>query len=136
MENNSNYFFEAEQISNYLLSVSIRESEKNKYADAMQKLNIQFSEYEQILWTSMLKSKWRMACIDSGLALKDPNNLVRRKVFTMLAILEASPHYTSYFLSRNFSIFYIFKLGLVGVRAVSRAIVGIFMVKKIKQQCS
>ncbi|MEI7669778.1 MAG: hypothetical protein WCJ33_06830, partial [Pseudomonadota bacterium] len=87
MESKNNHILEAEQITNYLLSVPVQESEKNKYADAMEKLNIQFSEYEDALWESMMKSKWRMASIDAGLALKEPNNNARRKLFAMLAIL-------------------------------------------------
>ncbi|MGZ4048082.1 MAG: hypothetical protein ACXVPU_12025 [Bacteroidia bacterium] len=136
MRNNSDYIFEAEQITNYLLSVPVQENEKNNYADAMQKLNIQFSEYENALWESMLKSKWRMASIDAGLALKEPNNNVRRKLFIMLAILEASPNYTSYFLSEKYSFFYMFKLISVGIRAVWRAMIGILIVKNIKRKCN
>jgi hypothetical protein len=128
MENKSNFIFEAKQISNYLLPVPVRDSEKETYADAMQKLDIKFSKYEQALWKNMLKSKWRMACIDAGLAL--------RKLFTMLAILEASPNYTSYFLSQNFSFFYVFKLFFVGLRAILRAIIGLIIVNSIQRKCS
>ena len=136
MKNNSNHILEAEQITDYLLSVPVQEHEKNTYADAMQKLNIQFSDYENALWKSMMKSKWRMASIDAGLALKEPNNNVRRKLFTMLAILEASPNYTSYFLSKKYSFFYIFKIGAIGIRAVRRALIGIFIVKNIRRKCN
>jgi hypothetical protein len=136
MESRSAFIFEAEQISNYLLPVSARDSEKETYADAIQKLDIKFSKYEQALWDNMLKSKWRMACIDAGLALKQPNNNVRRKLFTMLAILEASPNYTTYFLSQNFSFFYVFKLILVGMRAIVRVLIGLMIVNSIQRKCS
>lgn len=136
MENKSVHIYEAERIGHYLLGIAVNDSEKNTYADAMQKLNIQFSKYEQALWEKMIKSKSKMACIDAALALKEPNNNTRRKLFTMLAILEASPSYTSYFLSRNFSAFYIIKIGLVGTRAVWRAIIGIFIINAIKRKCN
>lgn len=136
MESKSTAIYEAEQIGNYLLCIPIQDSEKNTYADAMQKLNIPFSNYEEALWSSMLKSKFNMACIDAGLAFKDPNNNARRKLFTMLAILEASPNYTKYFLSRNFSFFYLFKIGAVGTRAILRAMIGIVIVNSIKRKCS
>ena len=136
MESKSTYLYEAERIGEYLLGIRIPESEKNTYAEAMTKLNINFSSYERALWSGMLKSKFRMACIDAGLALKEPNNNARRKVFTMLAILEASPNHTSYFLSREFSFFYIFKIAAVGMRAVCRAAIGILMVNRIKGRCS
>ncbi|MCX6297323.1 MAG: hypothetical protein NTX97_14940 [Bacteroidetes bacterium] len=136
MENKSVFIFEAGQIGNYLLGTAIQDPEKNTYAEAMQKLNIQFSDYEQKLWSSMMKGKGRMACIDAALALKDPNNNTRRKIFTMLAILEASPNYTSYFLSRKFSFFYLFKIIVVGMRAVARAVAGMMIVNNIKRKCS
>jgi hypothetical protein len=136
MESKEQSYREAEQISLYLLGVSPAEKEKNTYANAMQQLNIPFSSYEQALWNGMLKSKWRMACIDAGLALKDPGNNARRKLFTMLAILEASPAYASDFLSRDFSFFYLFKVGFAGIRAVCRAMFGILMVNSIKRKCS
>lgn len=136
MESKSTAIYEAEQIGNYLLSMPIQDSEKNTYADAMQQLNISFSKYEQVLWESMLKNKFKMACIDAGLAIKDPNNNARRKLFTMLAILEASPNYTEYFLSKNFSFFYLFKIGIVGTRAILRAMIGIIIVNRIKRKCN
>jgi hypothetical protein len=136
MNKENNYLYEAEQIGNYLLGISILDAEKNTYQRAMLMLNISFSPYEQALWNSMLISKWRMGCIDAALALKDPNNSTRRKLFTMLAILEASPTYTAYFFSRKFSIFYLFKIGLVGIRAVLRAMIGIFIIRNIKRSCN
>ena len=60
MENKSVHIFEAERIGNYLLGINVQDSEKNTYADAMQKLNIQFSKYEQALWEKMIKSKSKM----------------------------------------------------------------------------
>ncbi len=136
MESNSTYLYEAERISDYLLGVRVAESEKNTYAEAMRKLNISFSSYEKTLWSHMLQSKFKMACIDAGLALKEPNNNVRRKIFTMLAIMEASPNHISFFLSREFSFFYIFKIALVGMRAVCRAAIGTLMVNRIRRRCS
>ena len=136
MESKMDYIIEAEQITDYLLSIPVMENEKNNYVDAMMQLNIQFTKYENALWKFMLKSKWRMASVDAALALKEPNNNVRRKLFTMLAILEASPNYTSYFLSKNYSRFYLFKLIGVGIRSIWRAMVGVIIVKNIKRKCS
>ncbi len=136
MKNNNNYSFEAEKIGNYLLPVPIQDSEKNTYVEAMLQLEITLSQYEQMLWNTMLESKWKMACIDGGLALLEPGNNVRRKIFTMLAILEASPNYTYYFFSRNFSFFYLFKIGLVSIRSVLRALIGLLFIKIIKNKCN
>jgi hypothetical protein len=136
MESKEQLYLEAEQVSLYLLGISPGEKEKSTYAAAMQKLDIQFSGYEKALWDSMLKSRRRMACLDAALAFREPGNNTRRKLFTMLAILEASPDHTSYFLSRDFSFFYFFKIGLVGMRAVWRAMTGTIMLNTIKRRCS
>mgnify|MGYP000229604039 CR=1 FL=1 len=82
----------------------------------------------------MLKNKWRMACIDAGLAFKEPTNNARRKLFIMLAILEASPNYVDAFLSKKFSFLYLFKIIGVGIRAVARAIIGVFIINSIKRK--
>ncbi len=132
---NSIYAEEAERIADYLIGVAPGERELNIYSEAMQILNIQFTKYEQELWKSMLKSKWRMACIDGGLALKEPNNNARRKLFCMLSILETSPAYIDYFLSKSFSSFYFFKIMWTATRAVCRGLTGLFLIKLIKIKC-
>lgn len=129
------YISEAERIGNYLLPVAIHGSEKEAYADAMLVLDIGFSNYENELWKKMIESKWKMACIDAGLALIEPSNGVRRKLFTMLAILEASPHYTTYFLPQKTSLFDFIKVVFAGSRAIWRALIGLIMVKQIKRKC-
>jgi len=130
------FYQEASMITSYLLSVNVQRKEQELYASAMEKLAIQFSTYELKLWESMQSSTFKMACIDAGLALTEPNNNVRRKLFTMLAILEASPNYTDYFLSKNYSKLFPLKLIAVGIRSVCRAIVGLIIIKIIKFKCS
>ena len=135
MDKRNQHIKEAAFIGNYLLNTSIRESEKNTYADALEKLNILFSAYEQTLWNEMLTSKRKMRLIDAGLSKQDPSNNARRKIFTMLAILEASPNYTSYFLSKQFSFFYLIKIGFVGIRGLISGMIGVMIVNKIKRKC-
>lgn len=136
MNNTSNkYFYEAEQICNYLLSHPIKESEKTTYAEAMKILDIQLSPSEEKIWNIMLKSKQNMACIDAAFAIQDSNNNVRRKLYTMLAILETSPHYTAYFLPLKFNgLGYIKIIGIV-IRSVFRLIVGMCMLKIVSLKC-
>jgi hypothetical protein len=127
---------EAEKITYYLLGIAPEMSEKESYSEAIAKLDIRLSAYERELWESMMKSRARMALIDAGLALREPQSQVRRKLFTMLAILEASPNYTSYFLSREFSCFYLFRVGFAGIRACWRALAGSLIVGSIRRRCS
>ncbi|OED46654.1 hypothetical protein AB832_00835 [Flavobacteriaceae bacterium (ex Bugula neritina AB1)] len=133
---NENYTLEAKKIASYLISVPIEKQEQNRYVAAMSQLDLKLTVYESKLMNNMLKSKWKMACIDGGLAIKDPNNVVRRKIFTMLAILEASPNYTEYFLSNRFSFLYFVKIAFVGVRSIVRAIIGIIIIKYIRSKCN
>lgn len=136
MKSNQDHIVEAEQMTFYLLSVPLMAAEKNRYSDAMKQFKIELSKYERLLWDAMLESKWKMACIDAGLAITDPNNNVRRKLFTMLAIMEASPNYTSFFLSENHSLLYLLKLAGAGIRAVFRTVIGIVIIKNIHRKCS
>ncbi|MBL7882752.1 MAG: hypothetical protein JNL69_01685 [Bacteroidia bacterium] len=130
------YYHEASRITSYLLSMNAQQKEQEVYASAMEKLSISFSAYEQALWKSMMSSTFKMACIDAGLALTDSTNNVRRKLFTMLAILEASPNYTACFLSKEYSKWYFLKLIFVGMRSICRAMIGLLIIKIIKQRCS
>lgn len=136
MKKHKEYAIEANRITDYLISVELKDQERMNYISAMISFDLTLTDYENMLLSSMLKSKWHMACIDAGLAIKEPNNQVRRKVFTMLAILEASPNYTDYFLSKSFSFFYFIKIGFVGCRSIIRALVGIAIIKKIKSKCN
>ena len=104
MESKNNHILEAEQITNYLLSVPVQESERNKYVDAMQKLNIQFSEYENALWKSMMKSKWRMASIDAGLA-KQPS--AQKIIYHVGNIRSITQLYFLFFVKELFFLLYI-----------------------------
>jgi hypothetical protein len=136
MQSREQSFYEAERITWYLLRTSAAEEEKQAYADAMQKLGLQFSGFEAALFANMMKSRRRMALIDAGLAFRDPLNPARRKLFTMLAILEASPNYTSFFLSQDQSFFYLFRVGWAGCRAVLKALAGVIIVNNIRYKCS
>lgn len=135
MEHTNSYSREAVLITEYLLAVKVGDREKEIYSQAMETLKIPFSKYEEALWEEMLLAKFKMASIDAALALTEPSNNVRRKLYTMLAILEASPDYTSFFLSKNYSKLYIFRLVAVGVRAVFRALIGLIIIYSIKIKC-
>lgn len=50
----------------------------------------------------------------------------------MFAILEAMPEYAPYFLPRQRSGLYILVVGMVGIRAVAKALLGVVMVKVVR----
>jgi hypothetical protein len=69
--------------------------------------------------------------IDAGLCLSRPNSEVRRRLYTTLALLEASPEYTDAFLPKKRSVWYLAYLCWSGLRAVLRAIGGSALLRVI-----
>jgi len=120
---------EADCLARYLVGRPAGTPEKQAYAEAMGKIDIVLTPQEAALWPKMLRSKFWLAGVDGGLALLQPTSPLRRKIFVMLAILEASPAYTAYFLSRDFSPFYLLKVGWAAVRGGARGLIGILLVK-------
>ena len=129
------HFKEAELISSYLLNRFPGNREKNIYSQAMHKFDLHFNVYENALWNAMMNSKYHMAYIDAGLAISNPTNIVRRKIYTMLAILEASPDFTDYFLSKKFSSLYLINILITGVKAGMKAAAGLLFIKLIAIKC-
>lgn len=122
------YFHEAEIISRYLLKLSPTGREKLLYAEAMDKLHITLEARELKIWNFVSRNPWALGPVDAALAIKTPHGNVRRKLFVMLAILEASPRHTEYFLARRFSLVEMMLLPLSGVRAALRLAAGIVLI--------
>lgn len=123
---------EANILTEYLLGKGVSQKEEALYNDAMLQLNIELTEEEQSVWEYMFRNKWTIPCIDGALALTEPNGNIRRKIFILLAILEASPEHAERFLPRRFNLFYIFKIIFTGIVAVLRAITGLLILKLIR----
>jgi hypothetical protein len=73
----------------------------------------------------LVRHPWLIGCIDGGLVILKPDSEVRRRLFTMLAILESSPEYTDYFLPRQQKPYYILFVGWAGLRGIAKALAGI-----------
>lgn len=69
--------------------------------------------------------------IDGGLALVNPQSEVRRRLYTMFAILEATPAYAELFLPQNQSKLYVIRIIFVGLRASIRGVFGVILVKMV-----
>ena len=123
---------EASILAEYLLGKASTEQETLLYNNAMEELHIFLTEEEQKIWDYMMNNHWSIPTIDGALALTEPNGTIRRKIFIMLAILEASPADNERFLPRRFNPLYIFKILFSGIRAVIRAIIGLILLKFIR----
>lgn len=79
----------------------------------------------------MLRHPHSIGLIDAGLILGDPYSEVRRRLYIMFAILEASPDYADCFLTRDRSWAYILFVGYSGVRGIIKTLLGSIFVKVI-----
>jgi hypothetical protein len=70
-----------------------------------------------------------MAWADAGLALVDPSSVIRRRLFLMLAVLEASPDFADQFLPRRCPPREALPVAAAAVRGAFRAVVGVILVK-------
>lgn len=77
------------------------------------------------------KRPYMVAYIDAGLAFTKPNSEVRRRLYVMFSILEASPLYHDLFLPKRRSASYLFVVIGVAIRSIFRALVGIIIIKAI-----
>ncbi|HEY8999562.1 MAG TPA: hypothetical protein VIM53_04595 [Candidatus Saccharimonadales bacterium] len=121
---------EARIFSKYLLHKVPSENAVQLYAKAMQ-ANPGKVEDEAKLLQFALKHAWLLGCIDGGLVLVQPHSEVRRRIYTMLSILETTPDFAEDFLPKQRKWPYIFVVGWAGLRGAARAVVGVFIVKAV-----
>lgn len=75
------------------------------------------------------KYPWLLRIVDSGAAIVKPQSEIRKRLYMMFAILEASSEYHDLFLPKKRNGAYVVVIGLTGFAAVIRALIGIFVVK-------
>jgi len=122
---------EASKITRYLLSTSLEEKEACLYANAIKKMDVSLDANERKIFEIMLSSNWKMAVIDAALALRNPQSVIRKRLFVMLSILETSPNYTDYFLSKRNTVKDYVLVCFSGIRSIIRGLIGIFILKII-----
>lgn len=122
---------EARTFSNYLLHKVPSGAAVELYVKAMQANPGKLDEGEAKLLKFSLKHAWLLSCIDGGLVFIKPHSEVRRRIYTMLSILETTPDFAQDFLPTQRSWSYVFVVGWAGIRGVARAAVGVFIVKAV-----
>ena len=123
---------EAEVLSKYLIGKECPAEIVEHYQEAIAKLNAGLNDSEQKIWGKMLSSPFYLKLIDSGLAISNPQSALRKRIFIMLAILEASPDFTDSFLPQERSIFYLVPLGFRAGLSALYLVFGTLMVKALK----
>ena len=113
----------------YLLKQTPHDDIVSLYERAMQANNGNPDQQDIKILAFIGKHPWALSSIDGALALLKPNSEVRRGLYVMFSILEASPQYHRYFLPQHHSWWYLLTIAGASIRAVARAVWGIALVK-------
>ena len=123
---------EAHILSKYLVGKGCSSDMAYRYAGAVNKLNASLSAEEQVRWDKMMSNSFYLKMVDSGLAITNPQSALRKRIFIMLAILEASPDFTESFLPQKRSVFYLVPLGFRAGLSALYLVFGTLFVKALK----
>ncbi len=121
---------QAEVLGRYFLKKHPTDKIKHLYAEIIGKSK-GLSRQDQRLLLFATKHHRSLGLIDAGLALMRPDSEVRRRLYIMFALLEASPDYCDYFLPKKRGPFYLFIIVWAGLSALFKAAVGCLLVKAL-----
>lgn len=117
---------EAEIFGKYIIKESINDIAVSRYIQGVKKLNyVQEDAYIE----KIIKWPFLLPYVDAGFALTDKKHLLQKKLLLMFSVLETMPEYSSKFLSKHHSFFYIFVIFFIGFKGVIKALLGIILNK-------
>jgi hypothetical protein len=122
---------EANLFGNYFLGTLPSSLVIDLYCKAMTTQAVSLNEEEEKQLEFIRNNPWSIGMVDGALAILKPKSLIRRKLITMLAILETCPEYCHLFFPTNKSIFFLFYLFYVGCRGIIKVFLGVIIVKFI-----
>jgi hypothetical protein len=120
---------EARIFAQYLLHREPSPGAIRLYISAME--GSQPSASDQKLLDFMTKHPRLIGLIDAGLIFHNSTSEARRRLYLMLAILEAQPENTDMFLPTKRSPFYFTFIVFAGARAAIKATLGLLLVKVV-----
>lgn len=129
---------EAVLFARYLLDSDPPRDMVDRYISANKQLgvNVATAEDERILNFSVSHS-WSIPFLDAGAGFLQSEAVLRKKIYTMAAVLEASPRYAENFLPENPSTFmFFFRIITSGLKAFMKVIVGIPMLMLIRKRAN
>jgi len=121
---------EARVISYYLIKDYPSEDELGLYVKAVgsSQFSVELPLDRRIMELS-IKHPWMLHIFDAGLSVSNPKSVIRRKIFTMLAILEASPHHFQKFLAVKYSKLKLIMIGLQTFFSAFKSAIGFLALK-------
>ena len=120
---------EAKIFANYLVRREASPQALRLYENAIGKSKP--NKTDQKLLNFMYNHPNSIGFIDAGLIITNPESEARRRLYVMLAILEASPEHADLFLPKKRNPFYILTFIYSGIRAVVKAVLGFILVKVV-----
>ena len=122
---------EARVISHYLIGAEPSEQSIALYVNAIRAESSPPSHSDRKLIAVAHKRPGFLGLLDAGLALLRPQALLRRRIYLMFAILEATPEHHQRFLPVNRPRRYVIALIARALAGIGKAIVGAGLVKII-----
>lgn len=101
--NQSNDFLlkEADKLALYLINEPASDKERSLYRKAISSQHDEFDRIEKTLWNLAMRNNAFLSIIDAGMGIVNPNSIIRKNIFMMTAILEASSgHCKNFFAPR------------------------------------
>lgn len=126
-----NLNLQANIFGHYLVREPIAESIRLSYVQAINSKLFKIDRRQQKFLDFVQKHPRSIGLVDAGLALYKPHSEVRRRLYLMLSILEASPEYHEKFLPQARKPFYVFFIAYSGLRAIFKAMLGVALVRLI-----
>lgn len=115
---------QAKIISRYLVGHTPSRAIRQRYVQAIQASPLQISKADHQLLQYITRHPWAIGIIDAFLVFSNPESEVRRRLYVLFAILEASPEDNNKFLPTKRNASYIFYVGYVGARSFIKALIG------------
>lgn len=121
---------QAQAFTHYLLKRPATTQALGLYEQAINnKVSIDKADHKLLAYIE--KHPWSLGVIDAGLPYLKPYSEVRRRLYIMLAILEASPDYFDAFLPQKRSPLYLIYIAYSGLRAIAKAVLGLVLIKVV-----
>lgn len=118
---------EAKAFGNYLVGEEVNARAVGLYLAAHEQAPFESDAQDRRLLKFMLRHPGLIGVIDAGLAIRKNKSCVRKKLYTMLAILESMPEYARHFLFDGTPFTNALRLFFFGARGVLRMIVGVVL---------
>ncbi|CAN5402670.1 hypothetical protein BH10PAT3_BH10PAT3_4030 [soil metagenome] len=119
-------------LSLYLIGEKPSTTIQSRFRSSISQGTIPINPRDESLLFFVRKNAWSLPYIDAGLAFYRPDSEVRRRLFILLAILEATPEYVSFFIPKKRSPWYFLAIIYAVTKAIAKATIGIPLILMVQ----